>query len=287
MKERQTNYRRLGIGAIALGAALAVNSLIGPLLASLVTYPLSETVLNEAIGLEAVSLILVAPLALAAGVLSLRGHRAGPVLALAPTAYTAYMFTQYVVGMQAPAYSVATAWHLAIFVLSTGLLLYAWQLIDPACLPAMGAGSRRRWAVVVGLLGLFVLTRYVEAFAGMAASAPLPAEYEADVSMYWSILWLDLGLVVPVGLTTAVGLWRGTAWADKALYGFIGWFALVPASVSAMALVKVLRNDEFAAPGLTLMFGVATLVSLAVALLLFRRLSVWQPTAQSEGRSTA
>ncbi|MDD9205726.1 hypothetical protein PU560_04495 [Georgenia sp. 10Sc9-8] len=64
------------------------------------TYPFTETVLNETLGLEAVTLVLVAPLAVVTGAMTLRGHRAGPLLALGPAAYAAYMLVQYVVGPQ-------------------------------------------------------------------------------------------------------------------------------------------------------------------------------------------
>ena len=92
---RTEAHRWLGIAATTLGAGLIVNSVLGPLLADSIDYPVSMR--NQAIGLEAVSLFLVAPLCIFAGVLLVRGHAAGPVLALGPAAYTAYLFLQYVI----------------------------------------------------------------------------------------------------------------------------------------------------------------------------------------------
>ena len=46
---------QLGAGLIALGAGLAVNSLHGPFVFGIVDYPLSETLRNQTIGLDAVS----------------------------------------------------------------------------------------------------------------------------------------------------------------------------------------------------------------------------------------
>jgi hypothetical protein len=50
------------------------------------------------IGLDAVSLVVVAPPSVVAGVLVLRSHAAGPPVALAVGAYTAYMLVQYIRG---------------------------------------------------------------------------------------------------------------------------------------------------------------------------------------------
>jgi hypothetical protein len=179
------------------------------------------------------------------------------------------MFVQYIVGMEATTYSLAVGWQLAIFILSGVLLLTAWRLTDPDQLPKMLQRGARRWSLLLVGLGAFVMTRYLDAFAGMAAGTPLSAAYQNDVSMFWSIFWLDLGIVVPVTLGAALALFRGTAAGRRALYGVVGWFALVPPSVAAMALVKVLRADPHAAVGLTIMFVAVSLGFLLVAIRLY------------------
>lgn len=92
--------RWLTAGLVALASALAANSLVGPLVADLVSYPFSQTLVYQTIGLEAVTLAVVVPWSLAAAALVRRGHRAGPLLAIAPSSYTVYMFAQYVLGPQ-------------------------------------------------------------------------------------------------------------------------------------------------------------------------------------------
>lgn len=86
-----------------LGVGLITNSLLGPFVADAIHYPLSESVLNQTVGLEAVSLFLAAPLCVLAGVLAINGRATGPILAFGP-AYTAYMFLQYVVGPENRSY---------------------------------------------------------------------------------------------------------------------------------------------------------------------------------------
>jgi hypothetical protein len=259
--------RWLAGGMLALGAGLAANTLLGPLFAGAVTYPFTETVYNETLGLEAISLVLIAPLAIVAGMLTLRGHRAGPVLALGPTGYAAYMLVQYVVGPQYPTYQPSIALHLGLFVLSGALLLHAWSRVANWMLPTASRG----WAIAVFLLAGFVMSRWLPAFTGMVSGAPVPVA-DPDLTMYWSIFLLDMGVIVPAGIATAVGLAIGTGWAGKALYALVGWFALVPPSVAAMSIVKVARGDPNASTGDTLVFVLVTLLFWALSASLYGRL---------------
>jgi hypothetical protein len=262
------------LGMVLLGTGLALNTLLGPLMFRVITYPFTETVRNETLGLEAVTLVLIAPLAIAAGLLALRGHRAAGILALGPAAYAAYMLVQYVVGPQYPTYQPSIALHLALFVLSVGMLLWAWITVDSEL-----RSRSRGWAIVAFALAAFVVSRWLPAFAGMLTNDPIPAA-PPDVTMYWSIFLLDLGLVVPATVATGIGLLVGSRWANKALYGVVGWFALVPPSVAAMSIVKLLRSDPNATSGDTIVFVVVTLVFWVIAFVLFRPFF-----ARSSGRS--
>ncbi|MEA2026674.1 MAG: hypothetical protein U9O18_08275 [Chloroflexota bacterium] len=257
-------HRWFGLGMLLLGAGLALNTLLGPLVADIIDYPFTETVRNETLGLEAVSLVLIAPLAIIAGILALRGHRAAGVVALGPAAYGAYMFVQYIVGPQYSTYEPAVLLHLALLILSGALVVRAWTLIDVGWLPVRSRG----WAVVVFLLAAFALSRWAGPLAGVVTNDPLPVA-APDVTMYWSIFLLDLGIVVPVAIVTGIGLLLREPWATKALYGVIGWFALVPPSVAAMAVVKVLRDDPVADAGDTVVLLVVALIFGAVAVWLY------------------
>src|SRR3954453_20408866 len=88
----------LARGRVGLAAGLALLAVLGPLLTGAVDYRVSETLRDQTIGLDAVSLCLVAPLALVAAALVRRGRAAGPALALPVGLYTAYMLAQYVLG---------------------------------------------------------------------------------------------------------------------------------------------------------------------------------------------
>jgi hypothetical protein len=234
-----------------------------------ILYPFTDTVWNETLALEAVSLALVAPLAFVASVLVMRGQVAGPVLALGSAGYAAYMLSQYVVGPQYLTFQPVIALHIALFALSTATLVGAWARIDAEALPTRSRG----WSVIVLLLAMFVIGRWADAIGGVIEGRAVPAA-AADVTMYWTIFLLDLGIVVPVAIATAVGLARRRRWAHKALYAVVGWFALVPASVAAMAVVKVLRGNPRADPGdaaVLIVMAVATgLLAVALYLPVFR-----------------
>lgn len=266
MMERtvDASHRWFGLGAVALGLGLVLNTLLGPLFADVIGYPFSETVRNETLGLEAITLVLVGPLAIIAGALALRGHPAAGVVALGPAGYSAYMFVQYIVGPQYLVYEPVILFHLALFVLSGALLIRAWNLIDIDQLPS----SSRGWAVVVLLLGVFALSRWTGVFADIVSGEPVPAA-ATDATMFWSIYLLDLGFIVPITIATGVGLLVRQPWATKALYGVVGWFALVPPSVAAMAIVKVVRDDPIADAADTVVILTVSLIFAAVAIWLY------------------
>jgi hypothetical protein len=267
----------LGIASIALGLGLIANSLLGPLIAGLIAYPFSKSMLNQTIGLEAVSLLVVAPLCILAGVLAIRGNAAAPLLGFGPAAYTAYMFLQYVVGPEYRYYPGALPLHLALFALGAGTSVAAWASVDPARLPHMRRPSERRYAVLLMMFAAFIVSRYVPALLAGIRGEPLTAESRNDVSMYWSIFLLDLGIVVPATIAAAVGLLRDLDWGRKALFAVLGWFALVPASVAAMSVVMVVRNDPNASVGQATVFTIAALVFTGLAFLPFRRLFMRSP----------
>jgi len=265
--ETTRSERWLATGLVLLASALVINTVLGPLVADVITYPFSETTVNQTIGLEAVSLFVVAPWALVAAFFLQRGHRAAPFLAIPPAAYAAYMFVQYVLGPTYLTSQPAVAFHLGIFVCSWLVLAVAWHRTADVSLPAWTPRRARRTAVGLIVLAAFTTLQYVSLFAAIADGSDLSAEAAADPTMFWSIVFLDLGIVVPVAIIVAWGLLRDAAWARRAAYGVAGWFVLVPISVVAMGVVMLANDDPNAA--------VAQVAVLAVAAILFTAFAAW------------
>jgi hypothetical protein len=254
-----------GWSLVVLAGLLVLNGLLGPLLGGVVDYPISESITNQLLGLEVVTLMLVVPWLGIAGALALRQDPRAPLLALGPTSYTAYMFVQYVVGPEYGVYSWAVLFHVAIFTLAGGLVLTAWARAQREAAPPLTVLQRRRISVVLLALAAFVLLRYLPAFVGAASREPIAAEFREARTFFWSIVLLDLGVVVPVTVAAAVALLCGSDVGQRALYGVVGWFALVPPSVTAMAAVMLARDDPHASVPTLLLLSVATVVFWVVA----------------------
>jgi len=163
----------------SVAAGLVANSVCGPLVLDLIDYPFAATIENQLIGLELVSVFLVVPLCLVAGVLALRGHPAAGPLAFGPSAYTAYMLVQYVLGPEYAAYVPAAVLQLVLFVLSLVLAVWAWSR-SVSLGDAIPAGRRRAYGLALIALGGFVLSRYASGLAGAPAHTPIPAEFAAS-----------------------------------------------------------------------------------------------------------
>jgi hypothetical protein len=279
-------HRWLGIGLIALGGGLAANSLLGPLIGDVIRYPLSETLLNQTIGLDAVS-VLVASVSIFAGALALRGHVAGPVLGFGPAAYTWYMLLQYVLGPEYSYYPGALPLHLALFSLSGGIAVGAWSAIRPDGLPeASRRADRLHGGILLGLAA-FLALRYFPMLLDAVSGKGLTAEAREGLTMFWSIVLLDLGIVLPATIATAIGVLVGAAWGRKAMHALVGWWAFVPASVAAMAVVMVANDDPHASVGQTVVFLVGAALFTAFALRVYRPLFGRRTTLMRRHEPTA
>jgi hypothetical protein len=125
----------LALGLLVIGSGLVAVALLGPLASGLIDYRVTETLRNQTIGLDAVSLFLVAPLCILAAIRASQGQVAGPALALGIGAYTSYMFVQYIVG---PDYADLPGnnerlFPLCLLLFAAGWIvaLAAWQAVAP------------------------------------------------------------------------------------------------------------------------------------------------------------
>jgi hypothetical protein len=248
-------------GLFLLASALVVNTVLGPLGAETIRYPISGTLLNQTIGLEVVTVGLVAPLSLVAGLLALRGHRAAPFLAFGAAAYAAYMFAQYVLGPEYAHYRTTVLFHTLVFMVATAISVWAWVLASQQPLPPLTDRGRRVRGLVLLLLAAFITSRYLSVVTGGA----MPPEFARARTFFWSIFLLDLGIVVPATLIAGVGLLRGARLADTALYALLGWYALVPPSVAAMSATMVVNDDPHAVLGQAVTLGVTAVVAVGLA----------------------
>lgn len=260
------------IGLLLLAACLVANTALGPWGTGTVDYPISSSMDNQLRGLELVTVVLVVPWLVAAAALALRHHPAAPLLAFGPAGYAAYMFVQYVLGPEYATYSWVVLLHLGIASLSGGFTLWAWHLASHGPAPRLTRVQRRRRALLMFGLAGFVLLRYLPVFVGASGSRPIAEEFDEARTFFWSIVLLDLGLVVPGAVTAGLALLRGTPSGDRAVYAVLGWFALVPPSVASMALVMVARDDPFGSVSTAVLLTAVSIVCMAAAAAVFHSL---------------
>ena len=252
---------------VALGVGIAVNSALGPFITEVIRYRVSETLRSQTVALDAVSLLLVAPLSIAAGVLALRAPAdvRPRMLALPPALFVLYMIPQYVVGpdyLRLPGNNEAAfPLHLALFVLGMAVAVTSWNAVVPERLPP--PSRPRLVAGVLVALVLFLVVRYLPTILG---SQPATADYREGPTFFWVIALLDLGVAVTAMVAAAAGLLVGARWAGKAAYAITGWFALVAIAVAAMALVMYVNDDPGSSGGAVATFAVAAFLLTAAAL---------------------
>ena len=107
------------------------------------------------------------------------------------------MFVQYVLGPEYAEYSPVIVFQLALFACGALLAVWAWQLIDDDSLPAISRRRARVYGIVLLALAAFVISRYLGAISDSLRGSPIPEDFSDARTFYWSIVLLDLGVVVP------------------------------------------------------------------------------------------
>jgi hypothetical protein len=257
--------RWIGATLIALGACVAALSVLGPLVAGVIEYRVSdEVVVSQLLGLDAVALAVVAPLANVAGVMALRGHRAWPVVGIGPALFVLYMVPQYVFG---PDYIGREGNNerffplfLALFIVALVAAIAAWSAMDLDRVSVSMRAERLVARIFLPVAAFLAFGRYLSLLSDTMSASPAGHEYLAGPVFVWTITLLDLGLALPATVAACVGFRRGARWARNALYAVVAWFALVGVAVGAMAVAMSIRND----PG-TSVASAATMVTLGLA----------------------
>ena len=270
-------HRGLAVATTVLGLGLAANSLLGPFGLEIIEYRFSTSLINQAIGLDAVALFGVVPVALISALLMWRARHVGLVLALVPAGFAAYMLPQYAVGPEYLALAGTNEqffpFHLSRFVLSVGVLLFAWNAIEDERLrPHSRPSDRMRAMVLFGVAAFIVVGRWLPVLVELVQGSPSIVDFQENPTSFMLIGWLDLGLIAPAAIASGVGLLRGARWARKAAYAVIAWFALVPASIAAMAITMTVNGDPNAESTTMWVLTVAAVAFTAGAAWLFRPL---------------
>ena len=271
--------RTLGLALITFGIGVATAALLGPLVSDVIAYHVIDDVLNQVMGGDAIGLVLVAPTAIAAGVLMIRGHRAGPVVALAPAGYGIYTYTQLALGgefaVQPGNSERFFLLFLFLFILGAWVFIGASRFVDDTVLPEP-SGRVRTTAVTVLFLvaGFLAFGLHAPGLIDVLGGEPFDVDYTQSPTVFWIVKLMDLGIVVPAAIAAAIGLLRGASWAGKVMYAVIGWGALLGSAVAGMAVVMQVNDDPAASTTNTIVFVVFALSFLGLAAWIYRPLFV-------------
>lgn len=239
----------MGATLIALGLAMAANAMLGPLVFHVIRIRESAAMETQLLGGELTSLLLAAPLAIAAGVAWWRGYRLAPILAAGPSGYAVYTYVQFVL---VPDYTRYPGNNEQYFPLYLGLVLGGWLTLWVACrgIAARTPTIDARLARLIGLAMMVLGASFALAWIGSIArlsSEPPPPDYFEHPTAFWLIRLMDLGFVIPIALATGWSLVGRTAWSARWAYDFIGAQTLLICGLAGMAIRMAVRHD----PGLT------------------------------------
>lgn len=264
----------LSIGLFVLGAGAALVALLGPLAADVIRYHASEGAVNQIIGGDVAGLLLVAPVSVLAGILVWRGKRAGLVLALGPSVYASYMYSQLALGGDFFRYPGNSErfflLYVGLFVLAGAIAVGAWGMIDSDRLPVTRPWLDRTLGIFLLVVAAFLLVGlHLPGLVDAWADQPVSTEYLADPVVFWLVKFMDLGIVVPGLVVTGVGILTARPWIAKLEYAAVGWAALLGSSVAGMAIVMQITGDPAASVTNTVVFASFAAIALALAALLY------------------
>lgn len=267
----------LGAGLIGLGAGVAVCALLGPFVLDVIAYRTSDTSLHQIVGSDAASLLLVAPVSILLGVLVLAGHPGAPMLGLAPAVFAAYTYTQLILGNeygdQPGNVERFFPLLLGVFVLAVAVAIGAWTASSSGPLPETSPRADHVAGVLLLVIAGFVvvglhLPTYLDALSASSSNVGLTSSPTA----FWLVKFMDLGLVAPAATVVGVGMLRRRGWARRPMFALVGGYALLGASVAAMAITMYATDDPDASLAMVVATCVAATLMVALAGYLYRPL---------------
>lgn len=270
-------HRLTGYASLLLGLGTALSALLGPLLLGVIDFRVSENAENQVIGGELVALVLVAPVAMVAGVLWLRGSPLAPILAIGPGLFAVYTYVTFVLGAEYERYpgnnERAFPLYAVLILLGWVTATRGWSAFDATRLPPLAGGLRRLLAGLLMTIGVMFALLWTASIVDVLHGSEPPTEYTEQPVLFWLIRLLDLAFIIPLSLATGVGLLRGAPWATKPAIALIGFQTLLLASVAGMSVAMTARDDPAANPVLLVVMVGSTLALAALYLRVLRVVS--------------
>jgi hypothetical protein len=274
------------VGCAALGLAVAAAALLGPLVTGTIRYRVAPVLRDQLAGSDAVSLGVLAPLAVLAAVLLRRRSPAGALLAPAVALAAWYLAAELVLGPDRSGRQAGDdeAWlplFLLVLLLGGAVAIGALRRLPAGRVRFDPPTRRLLGGLLLAVVALHVLARYLPAWLGIVAGRG-PDGYAAGPGVWWAVAFEDLALLLPAAAGTAVGLLRGSRWSGEAAFAVGGALALVAAAVTGMAWSTTLHRDPGATVGSALLMTGVGALSAAPGLVCW---SAWVRSARRDRRA--
>jgi hypothetical protein len=240
--------RLLGAGLFTLAVLIVGYALLGPLVLDVIHFRTSASGLSQVRGGDLAALVVVVPVCAWVGVLAWRGHRAAPVLALAPAFFAMYTYSQLILGneyLRLPGnIELFFPLLLTMFIVAAAVALQGWALAKPDELPVSSRRLARGSGITLVVIAVFVAVGlHLPTLVDALGSRPTGTAYLDAPTLFWVVKFYDLGIVVPAALTVGIGLLRRRAWARKPASAILGAYVLIGWSVAGMGWSMLFSGD--------------------------------------------
>jgi hypothetical protein len=231
---------------IVLTVAAALSGLLWPGI-----YNDPASILPQAYGQDLVTLVVGVPLLVVATVFAVRGSLRGRLIWLGALGYILYTYASFAFGS---VYNSLFLLYVALFSLSLFAMVLGMMSLDVEQIGGMFASNTpvRPLAGYFGLVGFLIGLMWLSeiVLALMTGTLP-PTLVESEVHTLF-IQVLDLGVVVPLSLLTAVLLWQRRPWG----YTLASVLLVKAATLGLAVLAMVVFMTQ---AGLTVNWGVVAL----------------------------
>lgn len=258
--------------SIALGTGIAVSAVLGPLALKIIQFRTSENAENQFVGGEVISLGIVAPALIVAGLLWRRQYCLAPALAFGPALYAVYTYVTAVIGQEYARYpgNVEKFFPLYAGLVAGGAAIAAVAAAEllRSDAPVPSDRLRRLGANLFITIGAFFALAWAAQIRLVYIGQP-PVDYQEDPTLFWLIKLLDFGFLIPALIATGVGLLRQSPIALKAATGVATFATCMAAAIGAMAIAMEVKDDPSASLAmLVFVLPVAGLLAVVTARLL-------------------
>ena len=224
---------------------------------------------TQAIGQDAATLLVGIPLLLIGLILARKGSLRGELLLTGGLGYMLYTYASY---SFLSAYNEIFLIYVALFSLSlfAFILSLAGMNTDRVSRSVSGGMPRRGIAVFLLLFAAFLTLAWLGRIIPPLLAGTPPVGLEAYTTLVIQVL--DLGIIVPVSIITAILLWQRKPWGYT-----LTSVLLVKALMMGAALIAMIISMALAGVELSIMesviFACISLASMTFCLLLFRNIT--------------